>query len=292
MIFLTLGCGMFGLFFIYACLSRYYEIAIIATRGVHSIEDYPIFLQRTESVAQTTVESKRLNEEELKRAVRDAMSHRHHHHSFMHSIMQCFCGVIGSVISFESSMSAKIIPTNGHGHEDGITEDMLKRAIANSLKRGSVLSKNPNQPAPPLPNSAYSELLSSDSSMGILDTPFESPMIHHMRKSMAAPDTCESPEEAHVAAVVSPPQVRQPANNTETIYEEKDDVEAQQQEGVGQQPAHGMSELRIEVESRKLPADSVKEPLFEDSGKGNVDDRARDAFNAYVHNEVHHHEDE
>lgn len=74
LIFNILGAAMFALFLGFAVLSRYYETSIIASRGVHSIEDYIEFLQRTEEIAQTTVERKRLNEEELKRAVKEALT--------------------------------------------------------------------------------------------------------------------------------------------------------------------------------------------------------------------------
>lgn len=53
-IFTVLGTALLVLCIFFAFLSRHYEVSIINSRGLRSIEDYPTFLQKMEKVAFTS----------------------------------------------------------------------------------------------------------------------------------------------------------------------------------------------------------------------------------------------
>jgi len=71
--FTYFGIAMVVFLFILVCFSRYYELRLMRTRGVHSSDDYAIFLQNAEKVIPNLVgdaaENRRFNEEDLKKTV-------------------------------------------------------------------------------------------------------------------------------------------------------------------------------------------------------------------------------
>eukprot|EP00981_Chlorochromonas_danica_P006342 scaffold1365_cov163-Ochromonas_danica.AAC.32 len=160
-----------------------------AVGRVHS-RRWKLFLYRTEEVAQTTVERKRLNEEELKRAVKEALTSVSSHPA--HNIQKAFRYLFGMVETFETNMSAKIMPTKD---DDG--EDLLKAAIAKSVKRGSILSKNYDSDGSNhhLPEDGQENRPLSLNSSGVHGhsyTPFDSPSAQHgCNECLVCPDPAE-----------------------------------------------------------------------------------------------------
>lgn len=100
--------------------------------------------------------------------------------------------LFGMVETFETNMSAKIMPI-----KDDVSEDLLKAAIAKSVKRGSILSKNHDSDGSnhQLPEDDHENRpLSLDSSgvRGDSYTPFDSPSTHHWgNECPVCPDPAE-----------------------------------------------------------------------------------------------------
>lgn len=292
-IFTILGTGMFVVFLVIAVISRYYETCIISSRGLQSVEEYPRFLQQMEEVAHTNVETKRLGEEELKKAVKDAMmssgfgSSRKHHTTWLTTkIMWVF-----------ESASSKIVPTGGNSiHEEDFDDDMMKAAIARSIKRGSVFTKTPDarSSAAPSLETIHSVVMTSDTSFlfgesMIIDSPAPGDENEHNtglpRLQVSAPIVEEREDEvATPSGMEGVPSLR----GGEQSSEEGRDSPALTECGFpSQTQAQPQAQTPTAAPGEGVASESQREGQveapIESLNNTDIEAQTRTAFNHYIH---------
>lgn len=107
-------------------ISRHYEISILRKRGILRISDYPAFLQAMEAKEDHPAESKKMNEDDLKKVVRDAVSQRYKPSARLH------LGLPLAVMS-PSIMSARssVAPVIEEHEEDALSDISKEKEIEN-----------------------------------------------------------------------------------------------------------------------------------------------------------------